>query len=57
MPWLPLNAMEEVEFYRIPRKPWNLIWLRIDLTAEKMAAETLILNPIFIKNVVKKTVS
>ena len=31
MSWLPLNAMEEVEFYRIPRKPWNLIWLRIDL--------------------------
>ena len=31
MSWLPLNAMEEVEFYRIPRKQWNLIWLRIDL--------------------------
>ena len=31
MPWLPFNAMEVVEFYRIPWKPWNLIWLRIDL--------------------------
>ena len=30
-PWMPWNAMEEVEFYRIPRKPWNLIWLRIDI--------------------------
>ena len=25
-----MDAMEEVEFYRISRKPWNLIWLRID---------------------------
>ena len=49
-----MASIEEVEFYRIPWKSWNLIWLRIDLTAEKMATETFILNPIFIKNVVKK---
>ena len=50
-----MNAMEEVEFYIIPWKSWKLIWLRIDLTAEKMATETeTILNPIFIKNVLKK---
>ena len=35
LPWLPLNAMEGVEFYRIPRKPWNLIWLRIDLNCRE----------------------
>ena len=26
----PWKAIKEVEFYRIPRKPWNLIWLRIN---------------------------
>ena len=30
-PWMPWKAMEKVEFYRIPRKPWNLICLRIDI--------------------------
>ena len=30
-PWMTWKAIEEVEFYRIPRKPWNLIWLRIDI--------------------------
>ena len=50
--WCPCNhgcqwkAMEEVEFYRIPRKPWNLICLRIDINCWENGprTETFILN-------------
>ena len=58
-PWMPWKAMEEVEFYRIPRKPWNLIWLRIVINCweNRPRTETLILNTTFITNVVKKAVS
>ena len=57
-PWMPWKAMEEVEFYRIPRKLWNLICLRIDINCWENGprTETLILNTIFITNVVKKAV-
>ena len=51
-----MDAMEEVEFYRIPRKPWNLICLRIYINCWENGprTETFILNTIFITNVVKK---
>ena len=54
-PWMPWKAMEEVEFYRIPRKPWNLICLRIDINFWENGprTETFILNTIFITNVEK----
>ena len=57
-PWMPWKAMEEVEFYRIPRKPWNLICLRIDINCweNRPRTETFILNTIFTTNVVKKAV-
>ena len=50
-----MDATEEVEFYRIPRKPWNLIWLRIDINCwENNPRTETILNTIFIINVVTK---